>query len=99
MGMPALKDITISELVDTLGGLREEAKEVKKREGFYKEALLARARAEGLDVLEGSQFKAMLSVETQSRLDTETIRADMSEEWIRDHSKGVEFQKLTFKKV
>lgn len=99
MGMPALKDITISELVDTLGDLRDQAKEIKKKEGFYKEALLSRARAEGMDVLEGSQYKALLSVETQSRLDTDAIRADMDEEWIRDHSKGVEFQKLSFKRI
>lgn len=96
--MPNVAEMDVPQIVDALGSVREIAKEAKKREGFLKEALLARAKEGNIMLAEGHEWTAVITAETQSRLDTELIRKDMSEEWIQDHSKGIEFFKVTTKR-
>jgi len=42
-GLPNLDNATPNVLVDWIGNVREQMKELKQLEGYYKEALLARA--------------------------------------------------------
>lgn len=97
--MPDVTAMTPEEIADMLGEIREVTKGLKKKEGFLKEALLARAQENAMTMVQGATFGAVITVESQSRLDTEAIRRDMSEKWISDHSKGIEFFKVTTKRL
>ncbi len=101
MGVPKVKDAipnldnaTPGMLVDEIGDIRVAMSRLKKREGFYKQALIARLD-EGQTLIEGDKlYDGMLEETVQERLDTAKIREDMDEDWLRDHTKVIEFKTL-----
>ncbi len=90
--MPDLSNATPTFLVDELGGVREQIKELQKLEGFYKEAL--QARSGGKTTIEGETFVALLTDQTQQRIDTKGLKEEFGEEWYQDHTKTIEFKKI-----
>ncbi|KKK63886.1 hypothetical protein LCGC14_2989740, partial [marine sediment metagenome] len=49
----------------------------------------------GQTLVEGDKlYDGMVEDVVQERLDTEKIRADMDEDWIRDHTKVIEFKTI-----
>ncbi len=92
--VPNLDNATPGMLIDELGGLRSKISVLKKQEGFYKQALMARLE-DGQTLVEGDQFfDGMIEDTVQERLDTPKIREDMDEDWIRDHTKVLEFKTI-----
>lgn len=88
--MPNLDNATPGFLVDELGAVREQIKDLQKHEGYFKEALKARLEP-GQTTVDGEVFSALIEEVEQVRLDTPLIRKDMDEEWLDEHSKLVEF--------
>jgi hypothetical protein len=95
--MPDLSNATPTFLVDELGKLREQASDLKKLEGVYKQALMARLN--GKQVVEGEEFVAMISSEKRTSLDTSKIKEEMDDDWVQEHSRTTEFKKISTKRV
>jgi hypothetical protein len=88
--MPNLDNATPGFIVDELGSVREEIKNLVKFEGYYKEALKARLEP-GQATVDGETFSALIVDTEQVRLDTARIKEDMDEVWLDEHSKLIEF--------
>ncbi len=97
-GLPDLDNATPSILVDWLGGVREQMKELKQLEGYYKEALTARID-EGESEVVGETFSAEIIDVEQMRIDGDTVKEEMGEEWWTDHCKLVEFKQIRTKRI
>ena len=91
---PNLDNATPGMLIDQIGDIRTTMAMLKKREGFYKQALMARLE-DGQTLVEGDEFyDGMIEDTVQERLDTPKIREDMDEDWIREHTKVLEFKTI-----
>lgn len=90
--MPDLSNATPGFLVDELGEVREKIAELKKLEGFYKEALLARSHE--VHSVEGETFVAGLTDRSQQRLDTAGLKEEFGEQWYQDHTKTITFREV-----
>lgn len=71
---PDLSNATPEFLVDEIGYLRDQKKQIEKAEGFYKEALTSRL-TEGEREVTGETYVATLNSQTQERLSSEPVRA------------------------
>ncbi len=94
-GLPNLDNATPEVLVDWLGDVREKAKELKQLEGYYKEALMARAED---DLITGEVFYATIEEVEQMRLDTSAVKEEMGDEWWEDHCKLTSYKKVSTKR-
>lgn len=94
--MPDLSNATPPFLVDELGKVRAQMSKIKRLEGYYKEALSARWPA-GESECSGENFTCEREYVSQVRLDTDKIRADMDEDWIKEHSKEVNYYQFKVK--
>jgi len=94
-GLPNLDNATPSVLVDWLGNVREQMKELKQLEGYYKEALQARTDDEEII---GEQFTATIEDVEQMRIDTAAVKEEMGDEWWDDHCKLIEYKKVSTKR-
>ncbi len=92
-GLPNLDNATPSFLVDELGSIRAEQKELKKREGYIKAALKARIKP-GEYSIEGEKYTAEIIEQAQMRIDTDGVKTEMGSQWWEDHCKLVEFQQI-----
>ncbi len=91
--MPDTRAMSDKQLVDALGELRETIKTWSAQEKYFSTALKARFPTGGM--AEGATYNVSVTEQSQSRLDTDKIRKDMSLEWIEEHSKSISFQKLS----
>lgn len=91
--LPNLANATPSFLIDEMGKLRAEIKKLQQLEGYYKEGLKARW-PEDETSLDGETYSCNKENVVQFRLNTEMIRADMDEDWIRDHSKTLSYSQF-----
>ncbi len=99
-GLPNLDNATPPVLVDWLGNVREQMKELKQLEGYYKEALRARVSDDDLvDGITGDEFEALISEVTQMRIDTEAVKEEMGEEWWIDHCKETSYDMIKTKRI
>ncbi len=89
---PDLANATPTYLVDELGSIREQLANLKKMEGFLKEALLA--RSDGKIAIEGEIFVAAITDRSQQRLDTAGLKEEFGPEWYEDHTKTIEFKEV-----
>lgn len=96
--MPNLSNATPEFLVDELGAVRNQIKELKKREGFFKQALEARLEPDQAEVA-GEVYTATITLTVSERLDTASIRDEMSPEWINSHSKVSEYNTIRTKRL
>ena len=96
--MPNLSNATPGFLVDELGNIRDQIKELKKREGFFKQALEARLDP-AQDEVDGDVYKATISEVVSERLNTSGIREEMSAEWVKAHSSVSEYRTIRTKKL
>jgi len=96
--LPDLSNATPGALVDWLGGVRAEIADLKKLEGYYKEALKARIDPNEIEV-EGDVFLATISDVAQARLDNDAVKDEMGQGWWDDHCKVIEFQQIRTKKL
>jgi len=71
--MPNLSNATPEFIVDELGRVREQLKELKTLEGFYKQGLMAR-RADGQNVISGQYFDCSITLELQVRISADKVR-------------------------
>ncbi len=97
-GLPNLDNATPAVLVDWLGNVREQTKELKQLEGYYKEALLARIDDDEEEVV-GEKFSATIEDVEQMRLDTGTVKEEMGDDWWQDHCKLSEFKMIRTKRI
>ena len=88
--VPDLTNATPEFLVDELGSLRDQIKELAKQEKMIKTALLA--RSEGVSTINGDRYSAQINDQVQERFDQEGTRAEMGEEWWSEHLKTIEFK-------
>jgi hypothetical protein len=92
--VPNLDNATPGMLIDEIGVVREQMSSLKKTEGFLKQALTARLE-EGQTIVEGDNtHDGLIENTVQERLDTPKIREDMDDEWIRDHTKVLEYKTI-----
>ncbi len=75
--MPDLSNATPGSLVDWIGGVREELKDLKKLEGFFKEGLLA--RLDGKNTVTGDDFSALVEDTVQDRFNKDLAIAKLTE--------------------
>lgn len=94
--MPNLANATPSFLIDEMGRIRSEVKKLEQMEGYYKEALKAQW-PEGETQEDGEIYAAERIYVVQGRLDTAKIREDMSEDWLKDHSKETSYYQFKIK--
>ncbi len=94
-GLPNLDNATPPILTDWLGSVREQMKELKQLEGYYKEALMA--RADGEEIV-GEQFTATIEDVEQMRIDTTAVKDEMGDEWWGDHCKLIEYKMIKTKR-
>lgn len=97
-GLPNLDNATPNVLVDWIGNVREQMKELKQLEGYYREALMARVD-DGEYEVTGEQFEALIEDVEQMRLDSTAVRVEMGEEWWGDHCKLSEYRKVSTKRI
>lgn len=97
-GLPNLDNATPAILVDWLGAMREQMKELKQLEGYYKQALTARL-GEDEDEITGELFEAEIIDVEQMRLDNDVVKEEMGEEWWSDHCKLIEYQMIKTKRI
>lgn len=91
--MPNLNNATPGSIADWLGEVRKQQKDLKKLEGFYKQALQAR-RPENDDVIHGEKFKAIFSHKTRTALDQTPVKEEMGQEWWDAHCKTTEYDQI-----
>jgi len=91
--LPDLANATPSFLVDEIGYLRECMKLIKKREGYFKEALIARLEP-AQATIDGERYSALIENLSRSGLNTEKIRAEMSVEWIELHTTTTDYVQI-----
>lgn len=100
--IPDLSNATPSFLVDELGSLREQIKDMQKYEGILKERLKAeyendaKYKAEGS--IKGTTFSVKATEVVQVRLDGDRIREEMGDEWCTAHSKEIKYIELRTKR-
>jgi GTP1/Obg family GTP-binding protein len=97
-GLPNLDNATPPVLTDWLGSVREQMKELKQLEGYYKEALMARVDDDEYEVV-GEQFTATIEDVEQMRINTEAVKEEMGTEWWKDHCKLIEYKMVKTKRV
>ncbi len=97
-GLPNLDNATPNALVDWIGNVREQMKELKQLEGYYKEALLARVRSDEYEVT-GEQFVATIEDVASMRIDTAGVKEEMGDEWWEDHCKLSEYKMIKTKRI
>jgi hypothetical protein len=71
--LPNLANATPEYIVDELGRIRDELNKYKRLEGFFKQALQGR-RENGQNVISGSVYDALISEETQIRINADKVR-------------------------
>jgi hypothetical protein len=90
--LPNLENATPGGLIDIIGDLRAQQKELKQREGIYTEALKGRFPTEFAAGIEGEAFIMNPTTVTQTRLETENVKALLDrlkeEGKITDHEFG-----------
>ncbi len=95
--MPDLRNATPMYITDELGAIRDQQKGLKKLEGYFKDALLARVSAGS--VTEGENYTAQVSSESRTTLDTKGIREEMGPDWCSERSQTTDFIKVSTKKA
>ena len=96
---PNLSNATPGFLADELGALRDKIKDLQKLEGFYKEALLGKVRRKNTQTGEfkGDKYTAVITQETQFRIDTTGLKKEFGEDWYTEHCMELSFSKVSVK--
>ena len=97
--LPNLSNATPEFLVDEIGDVRQQIKELEKKKGFYQEALLGRARLLGQTHFKGDRWEADIVELSRTGLDTQTVKEEMGEEWYAEHCKVTSYQQINTKRV
>jgi hypothetical protein len=97
--LPDLSNATPGFLLAAIAEQRQIQKDGKFFEGIYREKLKSMLTADQLKKMEGDARENVVVESdtligtflpgTQERLDTDKIRADMSLEWIKEHTKEI----------
>lgn len=95
--MPDLSNATPGFLTDEIGTLRDEMKELKKREGFFKEAL--GAMVDGEDVVTGDKYRMVITHKYQMRLNTDGLKEEYGQKWYNEHSREIDFREFRTNKI
>lgn len=99
---PAAK-MTDAQLVDDIVDLRQFKKIVEAREKLLGTILKGRYESQIAQIVDldkqfvhvaGTRNKVTVKNVVQTRLDTESIKQDMDEDWISEHSKNIEFLQI-----
>ena len=91
--VPDLSNATPEMLIDELGEVRDKIKVLKKYEGLYKDALLARLE-EGEVTVEGEKYAGLVERVSQNRFQAASAKEEMGQEWYTSHCKDVEFTQV-----
>jgi len=81
--IPDLSNATPGFLIDEIGKLREEQKRIKFLEGFYKQALEARAskaQLNGTEFIQGEKYIGDRSFQAQKRINSELVVEELKNE-------------------
>ncbi len=88
MELPNLANATPEFLADELGDVRSKSKDLKKLEGYFKEAL--KGRIDFGETATGDRYSVQRSKRVQRRIDTTSIKEEMGSEWYDEHCKNSE---------
>lgn len=91
--LPDISKMSLTEIVDELGDIRFRLNNLKRLEGYLKEALTA--RADPGEEYTGSHWRGIVTLESRMGLDSAAVKAEMGEEWWVDHCKETEFYKTS----
>ncbi len=78
-------DTTDGQIVDELGALKAQTSDLAKPEKALKGELIQRLN--GFGVAEGALFRAAVSTAVSWVLDTQAIKVEMPEEWLKARTK------------
>ena len=93
--VPNVAQMSLEDMIDTIGQTKKVLKLLEKQEGYLKEAIKARA-PEGEETY-GQAFFCIPEACERVGLDSAKIKEEMSEEWVESHSSSTEYVKLTVK--
>lgn len=92
--MPDLSNATPGAIVDWLGAIREEVKDLSKMEGFYKEAL--KGRLDGETTIDGEQYSALIEQTEQARFNKDLAITLLNELGATDEQIASCYKDLSF---
>jgi hypothetical protein len=108
VNLPNLQNATPEGLIDIIGDLREQQKDLKQREGVYTEALKGRFPEERKAGIKGEKWEMVVLPVTQERLDTEAVKdlldrlhesKKITDEEFAECFKTASFEQMKFKAV
>lgn len=88
--MTGLSKLSQRELADALGSAIATRKAAEEAEASYKDELKKR----GLTHILGQTFEIKVSASTKPVLDTKAVTEALGEDWVKDHTKIVEFNRV-----
>lgn len=95
--MQNLANATPEFLADELGDIRQQVKDLKKREGFIKTALNARLDYD--DLVHGERYGGVKLLKERASLDTARIREDHDEAWIEKYTNVSQYDQIDTPKL
>jgi len=95
--MPDLSNATPPALVDWLGDVRDELKDLKKLEGFFKEGLLARVGDD--KTVRGEVFSALIEDTEQARFNKDLAIAKLTELGATEDEIAECYKEISFKTI
>lgn len=97
MELNHLKNMSILELVETLGDTTQDIKNLTYNAGLLKESIRAHAIHDG--EFKGITWGAKVSTCSRSSLNTKDVRKEMGDTWYTDHCSVVEYREVRLSKL